>query len=36
MDLNKIVQKEYTPTRTDVDVVSPDPKQGLSVEQVDI
>ena len=36
MDFSKIVQKEYTPTRTSVDVVNPDPKQGLSGEQVDI
>ena len=36
MDFNKIVQKEYTPTRTDVDVINPDPKQGLNQEQVDI
>ena len=36
MDFNKIVQKEYAPTRSDVDVVNPDPKQGLNQEQVDI
>ena len=36
MDFNKIVQKEYIPTRTNVDVFNPDPKQGLNQDQVDI
>ena len=36
MDLKKIIQKDYRPTRQAVDVVAADPKQGLSYDQVDI